>query len=99
MPRCFKVWYPSTRIIIDCTEFFINTPSSLARQSSTWFSFKNHSTVKVLIGIAPHGRVTFVSSVFKGSISDKAITEQSGLLECLERGDSVMADKGLTLRI
>ena len=98
MPPCFKVWYPSTRVIIDCTEFFINTPSSLAIQSSTWSSYKNHNTVKVLIGIAPHGHVTLVSNVFEGSISDKLITEQSGLLECLERGDSVMADKGFDIK-
>ena len=32
--------------------------------------------------------MTFVSSVFEGSISDKAITEQSGLLEGLECDDS-----------
>ena len=39
--------------------------------------------------------MTFVSKVFEGSISDQAIIEQSGFLECLEHGDSVMADKGV----
>ena len=60
--------------------------------------YKHHNTVKVLIGIAPHGHVTFVSNVFEGSISAQAITEQSGLLEYLEHGDSVMADKGFDIK-
>ena len=42
--------------------------------------------------------MTFVSNVFEGSISDQSITKQSGLLECLECGDSVMADKGFDIK-
>lgn len=98
MPPCFRKWYPTTRIVIDCTEFYINTPSSLARQSATWSEYKSHNTVKCLIGIAPHGHITLVSSVFEGAISDRAITEESGLLNMLERGDSVMADKGFDIQ-
>lgn len=98
MPPCFQTWYPTTRVIIDCTEFFIDTPSSLARQSASWSAYKNHNTVKCLIGIAPHGHATFVSPVYEGSISDRALTAVSGLLQKLETGDSIMADKGFDVQ-
>ena len=38
-----------------------------------------------------------MSDVYEGSISDKSITEQSGLLPLLQHGDSVMADKGFEI--
>lgn len=83
MLACFKLWYPTTSVIIDCLEFFINTSDSLIRQSATFSSYKSHNTVKCLIGNAPHGHVTFVSPVFEGSASDRQIVEESGLLELL----------------
>ena len=53
--------------------------------------------MKGLIGIAPHGAVTFVSSLYTGSISDKEITRCCGILDLLEEGDAVMADKGVNI--
>ena len=59
VPPCFKQWLPTTRVTIGCTEFFVNTPSPLATQSATWSAYKSHNTVACLIGIVPHGHVTF----------------------------------------
>ena len=70
MPPSFRQWYPTTRVIIDATEFFIEKSSSLARQSATWSSYKNHNTFKSLLGISPDGTFTFVSHLYEGSISD-----------------------------
>ena len=39
-----------------------------------------------------------MSNLFCGSISDSEITKQSGLLELIESGDAIMADKGFTIR-
>ena len=74
MPACFKQLYPTTRVIIDATEIFIETPSLPERQQMTYSSYKNHNTYKALIGISPGGAITFVSKLFPGSISDKELT-------------------------
>ena len=98
MPESFKKEYPNTRIIIDATEFFIERPSSLLSQSATFSSYKNRNTIKVLIGITPSGAISFVSEAYEGSISDRKLVEVCGLLQKLEPGDEIMADKGFTIQ-
>lgn len=44
-----------------------------------------------------HGALTFVSSLYTGCMSDVEITKLSGLLNLLDQGDSIMADKGFVL--
>ena len=63
MPDCFKK-FPNTRITIDCTEFFIEIPSSLVNQTITYSSYKSHNTLKLVVGISPTGVVTFLSRVW-----------------------------------
>ena len=98
MPDCFKELYPNTRVIIDCTEIRTQQPSSLVLNSQLYSHYKGTHTFKCLIGIAPHGAVTFVSSLYTGCMSDVEITKLSGILDLLEPGDDVMADKGFTLK-
>ena len=98
MPESFKNEYPNTRIIIDATEFSVQRPSSLLTQASTFSAYKNRNTIKVLIGITPSGVISFVSKCYEGSISDRKLVELSGLLEKLEPGDDIMADKGFQIQ-
>ena len=97
MPAQFKEFYPSTRVIIDCTEIFTEVPSSMFVQSLTYSSYKHHNTFKGLVGICPTGAVTFISQLYAGSVSDQAITRDCGILELIEPGDSIMADKGFDI--
>ncbi|KAK3107302.1 hypothetical protein FSP39_011470 [Pinctada imbricata] len=99
--------YPNTIIIIDGTEFKTHTPCALGLQSQLYSDYKSSTTLKALVGCDPNGSVTFISELFTGSISDKAITEQSGFYDVIlslkskgyiNDGNAVMADKGFTIK-
>jgi hypothetical protein len=97
MPESFKKLFPSTRVVIDCTEIAVQTPSSMVLRSELYSSYKGRTTLKCLVGVTPAGAVSFVSNLYAGSISDKHITKVSGILDLLESGDTVMTDKGFLI--
>ncbi|XP_076876897.1 uncharacterized protein LOC143526126 [Brachyhypopomus gauderio] len=86
--------YPDTQVVIDCTEHRCQTPSSLLLQSEVFSTYKSHCTFKGMLGMAPHGAVTFVSALYQGSISDKEIFRQSGITSLLTPDMAIMVDKG-----
>ena len=98
MPNCFKLAFKNrTTIIIDCFEIFIERPSNLVARSQTYSTYKNHNTIKVLIGITPQATVSFVSNTWGGRTSDKYLTEHCGFLSKLNPGDLVLADRGFLI--
>ncbi|KAK1876644.1 putative nuclease HARBI1 [Dissostichus eleginoides] len=81
-------------------------PTSLVLQSQSYSSYKSTNTLKSLVACDPRGAVIFSSALFTGSMSDKEIVRESGLIPLLEkqieigylqRGDGLMADKGFLI--
>ena len=94
MPDVFRAAYPSTRVIIDATEFPIEKPANPDLQAATWSSYKNRNTFKILVGCSPNGALTYLSETYGGRVTDKELTKRSGLIAKLEPRDSIMADRG-----
>ncbi|KAG5273005.1 hypothetical protein AALO_G00171710 [Alosa alosa] len=87
-------FFPDTQVVLDCTEIYCQTPSSLLLQSEVYSTYKSHTTFKAMIGIAPHGAITFVSPLYAGSMSDREIFRLSGITKLLTPEMAIMVDKG-----
>ena len=99
MPAVFKARYPSTRVIIDATEIYVEQPALSELQQITFYNYKNKNTYKGLIGISPSGAVTFISDLYSGSIYiQQELTLKCGLLSLLEPSGSMMADRGFDIK-
>ena len=86
--------FTSCRIVVDCTDIEIAAPSLMSLQNATYSNYRGMNSFKVLVGVAPNAVITYVSKLYPGSISDKEIVKQSGLLNHMASGDLILADKG-----
>ncbi|XP_065667766.1 uncharacterized protein LOC136088048 [Hydra vulgaris] len=100
MPQSMNDKFPNIKCIIDCVEIKVAVPQSLTVHKLLYSDYKSHTTVKILVGIAPGGGFTFISAAYPGSISDKELTIKSGLLNpnLWNHGEEVMADRGFTIQ-
>ncbi len=94
MPSSFKLHYPDCRAVIDASEVRITTPKSVEARNLTYSNYKGNTTAKFLVAIAPSGFVTFISKAYGGRVTDSHVTNECGILDLLEPGDVILADKG-----
>lgn len=94
LPESFKLHYPDTRVIIDCTEVNTEVPPEVNKKILLYSEYKHHHTVKFMVGCAPNGFITYVSKCYGGRAGDCFITTDCGLIDLNEPGDVVLADKG-----
>lgn len=99
LPQCFST-FKNVRVIIDCFEVRAQSPRDFAEQGNMYSSYKHNTTFKCLVGISPTGGVTFLSNtyMYEGSISDKEIVIKSHLVDFLQPGDLVIADRGFLIK-
>ena len=90
--------FSTCRIVIDCTDIEVATPKLMSDQNATYSSYRGMNSFKVIVGVAPNAVITYVSKLYPGSISDKAIVQKSGILNHFVAGDLILADKGFLIQ-
>jgi hypothetical protein len=87
----------NVRIILDCTEIYVQNPSKLDARKQVYLNNKHHNISS--FWLEPVHRWEYVSRMYGGRASDKYITSDSDdLLQNLESSKgSVMADKGFLI--
>lgn len=94
LPIPFRARYHNVQSIIDCLEIQIEKPIDPFKQSLTWSEYKKCNTLKYMISSTPDGFINFISCGYGGRTSDTELFQQSGYLQKLPPGCSVMADRG-----
>ncbi|XP_062573467.1 uncharacterized protein LOC134235352 [Saccostrea cucullata] len=96
MPRSFED-FSGARIAMDATEVTQDVPSDLNSQSLSFSNYKSRHTVKAVTCVAPNGALVYCSDLYPGSTSDAAIVDHCNVLNMLQPGDMILADKGFNV--
>lgn len=97
LPNSFKKNFSNKIvIIIDIFEIPIQKPSNAETKAETWSSEKRKNTIKFLIGITPQNVICFLSEGYGGGTSDCNVIIESGILQNLGVGDSILMNKDFT---
>lgn len=80
--------------------YHVHKSSNLQRglkTNNSCFTISADHTAKFLVGTTPSGVVGFGSKAYPGMTTDKEIIMATKILDQLEVGDNVMADKGFLI--
>ena len=69
----------------------------MSMQKLTYSSYRGMNSFKTLVG-ATNAVITFVSDLYPGSVSDKAIVQKCGILSRFLAGDLILADNGFLIQ-
>jgi hypothetical protein len=93
-PKCF-LKYKQVRGIFDCMEIPVQKAKCRCCRIKTYCTYRSRQTLKFMTCVSPGGLITFISSGYGGRASDKAIFEQSGVINKFQPHiDHIMVDKG-----
>lgn len=82
---------------MDATKVTQDIPSNMNKQSLTYSTYKSRHTVNPVNCFATNGALVFTSDHYPGSTSDAPLVEHCGILDQLQPGDLVLADKGFNI--
>lgn len=63
IPLCFND-FRNVRVVLDCTEIFIQKPKSLCCQQVTYSRYKSTYTIKFMTGVTPGGSISYISPMY-----------------------------------
>ena len=98
LPKDFNdAGFGDTSCMGGCTETQIPALENFDVNNITFSQYKNNTTGKTSVWITPSRSLLKCSDTYLGTISDCDITEQSGVLDMLEKGTVVLTHKGFSI--
>ncbi|XP_033635558.1 uncharacterized protein LOC117296645 [Asterias rubens] len=98
IPSAYWKDFPTARCIIDFPEILIDRPSDLSTRQQTWSTCRTNNTIKYFIAMTPSGAVSFLSSGYGGSMSEKDIATKSCFFNLVQCGDEILAERNFPIR-
>ncbi|XP_017290459.1 uncharacterized protein LOC108247086 [Kryptolebias marmoratus] len=83
----------NVRVIVASTEIGCENQGTDTVCSEKPSGHTNVTRYRALIGVAPCGSITFASKLFPGFMSNEELVRVSGILDLLQPGDQLIADK------